>query len=914
MAIKKNVQKLAEDLNIDLSAFHVCLNGVRRGQSTRIKINVQMCYRRYRSKQHVRSGKELLYKETIAHLVYLETSDRKTIAKLKKAKFKIQKAKKGWRYRFASSDTNKIGQVAETLRWLTGGIIEYKFFAGRFKHQSLPALIIPAKNLVKGLYLPVRRGREIFYDEISNIKINQKKMTVYDLEVEKTHNFVANGIVVHNSIYKFRGASISNILHFKNDYPEAELVTLAENYRSAQNILDKAYSLIVNNNPDRLEEKLKISKKLSAKDQAAGVGLIEEITGRSGEEEARLVAEKILELKAEDEKRGDSSWNDFAILIRSNAEADDFILTLERRGVPYQFLASRGLYRAAIVLDIVSYLKLLDNYHENQAAFRVLNLPLWEIATEDIVKMTHLAKKKSHSLFEILKQCRATGVSEKSAQKIDNLLSLIGKHAESARRVSVAKIIYAFLNDSGYLRDLVKRNDKGEGEARRQIMFLKQFYDYVSRFETSREEKLVKHFLEHFNFVLESGEEGSLEQDFESGPEAVKIMTAHSAKGLEFRYVFIVNLVEMRFPSIGRSDPIELPEGLIKEILPEGDSHLQEERRLFYVAMTRAKEGIFFAHADSYGGSRKRKPSRFLGEIQLGVSAPTAAEDEIAILPPPPASFASASAISAPPAHFSYTQLKAFETCPCQYRFAHILHIPVQGSAGFSFGKTMHLALQRFYGQIINLNSANQGDLFAPAPAEAASASGSEGKIKAPSLETLLSFYEEAWIEDWYRDQKQKEEYRAKGRRALKEFYEKAEWTVPKFLEAGFHLEIGGFKLRGQIDRIDSLPDGSVEVIDYKTGNPKKEDKLNLDDKEQLLIYQLAVQEALGERPSLLSFYYLDDNTKVSFLGKKEELEKIKLKIVRNIEAIQKFDFPPNPSPHNCGYCDFKFICEQARL
>jgi len=707
------------------------------------------------------------------------------------------------------------------------------------------------------------------------------------------------------AIYKFRGASVSNILHFKNDFSKAELVTLVENYRSKQNILDKAYTLIKNNNPDRLEEKLKIDKRLIAKN--AGEGEIEEIFGRSGEEEAKLVAEKIAAIKNESEKKGNAIfWNDFAILIRSNAESEYFMSALERIGVPYQFLASTGLFRENLILDIIAYLKLLDNYHENSALFRILNMKLWGVETSEIIKITHHAKKKTWSIFETLKQSRAIGVSEENAQKIDKFLALVEKHTQIGRTAPVSGVIYAFLNESGYLKELVSKNDKREAEAAKQIMFLKQFYDTILKFEQSHADKLIKNYLDYYNYVLESGEEGALEKNFDTGPESVKILTIHGAKGLEFKYVFIVNLVEQKFPSVSRSDAIELPEKLVKEILPEGDVHIQEERRLFYVAITRAKEGLYFSRALNYGGVKKRKPSRFLLEIGLGKIAKQNEEflKEI-IIPKKEMALTVGHEI---PSHFSFTQLKAFEICPYQYSLAHILKIPTKGNASFSFGRSLHLTMQKFYERIINLNSSIQVSLFNQ------SKSKIKNKIIAPPMEDLLDIYEESWVDEWFQSKEQKESYFTKGKKIIREYYEKQDWTIPKFLEAGFHLKIGDYKIKGQIDRIDILPDGSAELIDYKSGRPKKLEDLKWEDKEQLFIYQLASLRSLSEKPSLLSFYYLDNNTKVSFLGKEKDLVKLEEKIIKNIESIKQSDFLPNPSIFNCGHCDFKEICEYAKL
>ncbi len=739
-----------------------------------------------------------------------------------------------------------------------------------------------------------KKFKYILVDEFQDTNLAQYELIKFLAEPDQNLTVVGDD---DQSIYKFRGASISNILHFKNDYPRAALVTLIKNYRSCQEILDKAYILISNNNPDRLEEKLKINKKLIALE---GGGLIEEIHARTGEEEAKKIAERIVELKEADDKH---NWNDFSILIRSNSAADSFMFAFNRMGIPYQFLASAGLYHQEIVLDIIAYLKLLDNYHENPATFRILNMKLWGITTPDLVKINHQAKKKSWSIYETMKHAAIIGVAGENCKKIDKIISLIEKHASLARIESVGKVVLNFLQDSGYLKNLISKSNGGDGEAIRQIGFLREFFNTIVKFEQSNSEKLVKHYLAHLGYILESGEEGSLKDMIDEGPESVKIMTVHGAKGLEFKYVFIVNLVEQKFPTQNRNEAIELPEALVKEVLPEGDIHLQEERRLFYVAMTRAKKGLFFSYADFYDTNvRKRKPSRFLNEIDLALKQVEENEPE-QVFTNTETKKDNDFNLSLPK-HFSFTQLRAFETCPYQYRFAHILQIPTKGNASFSFGRTMHLTLQKFYDQVIRLNSATQGDLFA--------STKSEIRSTKPTREELLGYYDLSWVDEWYENKKQKEMFYEKGKKILNIFYEKTEQVVPKVLEVGFHIKIGDYSLRGQIDRIDPMPNESVEIIDYKTGQPKNLEDLTLDDKEQLLLYQIAATESLREKPALLSFYYLDNNQKVSFIGAPNDLQKVKDKILKNIDSIKNSDFPAKPSEHNCRHCDFKDICEYA--
>jgi len=193
---------------------------------------------------------------------------------------------------------------------------------------------------------------------------------------------------------------------------------------------------------------------------------------------------------------------------------------------------------------------------------------------------------------------------------------------------------------------------------------------------------------------MESGEQGKLSFNVEQGPDMLRVMTVHAAKGLEFKYVFIVNLVDKKFPVIERKEPIEIPLALVKDIIPQGNVHLEEERRLFYVGMTRAKKGLFFTSAENYGGEKKKKLSRFLTELGYSQKEKNRV-DEIKPIEKIAQSLSSRKTLSLP-LFFSFTQLRAFENCPLQYKFAHLLRILARVRATFSYGKTIHNTLFEF--------------------------------------------------------------------------------------------------------------------------------------------------------------------------------------------------------------------------
>lgn len=259
---------------------------------------------------------------------------------------------------------------------------------------------------------------------------------------------------------------------------------------------------------------------------------------------------------------------------------------------------------------------------------------------------------------------------------------------------------------------------------------------------------------------------------------------------------------------------------------------------------------------------------------------------------------------------FSFSQIKTYQTCPYKYKFQHVLKLPTQGKHYFSFGSSVHNTLQKFYQRIQGLNVVKQYSLF-----ESLIEKGSaDSIIKVPSLEELLALYDTSFIPEWYQDIRQREEYYKKGKDILRIFYasQEGKWTIPTHVESGFKVTMGDVLLRGRIDRIDQLPDGTLEIIDYKTGHVKE--TLTSEDKEQLFIYQIAA-EALPEygrlgKISKLTFYYLNENIQTSFVGNNAELEELRGKFARAVEGIHSGNFTATPSVSVCTYCDFRDICE----
>ena len=667
------------------------------------------------------------------------------------------------------------------------------------------------------------------------------------------------------SIYKFRGASVSNILKFKADFPKLEEITLTENYRSVKEILDTAYRFIQQNNPDRLEIQLQIDKQLKPNSTQPGEVAVLEAPDLLSELQA--VVKKILELKTDQ-----NTWNDFAILLRSNKAAEQLLPVLENARIPHTFVASTGLYNKPIILDILAYLHLLDNVHDSFSLYRVLSIGLFQLSIHDIASLLEHSRKKTLTLYQGLEQLTiGTTISPEGKKHIELLLNLLHKHHLASQTRSVGEVAVEIIKDLA----LAKRVEADTIENAENRELVEQFYKKICTFEEQHADKSLHNFLTQLQLEQEAGDEGKINFNPDLGPESLKVMTVHGSKGLEFENVFVINMVDKRFPTVPKKDTIEIPKTLIKDILPEGDFHLQEERRLFYVAVTRAKRNLFFTWSRDYGGKTAKKPSQFLVEAGLVPSEKVSQATGKVVFNQP--SHKTVEVFKILPERFSYSQLKDFETCPLKYKYQYYLKLPVPGSQYLSFGNTVHKVFEEYLKIFKYSAEFSQQDLFGK----------SKQAVSLPEFSVLEKLYQKNWIEEWYKDKKQRDQYYVQGLEMLKKFYDYSLRALPspRYIEQSFILFIEKYRLVGRIDRADSTPDGLL-IYDYKTGKlPKKTEKRDLD---QLYIYQWAAQEHLKEKVGGLKYWYL--NSAEQFLeeplASPEELIKLKSELHNLMDKI----------------------------
>ena len=719
------------------------------------------------------------------------------------------------------------------------------------------------------------RFKYVLVDEFQDTNYAQNILVNLLAGIQKNLTVVADD---DQAIYRWRGAAISNVIQFRKTHPQAKLITLVQNYRSTQEILDRAYNLIQHNNPDRLEVAEKIDKKLISVRKIKGEP-VELLHLDRVENEADAVAKKISELKTQNPEL---SWKDFAILVRANSHADPFVKALLHRGVPHPFLWPLQLFSQPEVKDLIAYLRVLRDFTDDTSFYRVLAMSLWHIPSRDIVEISFTAKKQHISLFEI---------AEKSAQQ--NILvvtNLIQKHLQMVNTHTAGEILYDFLQESGLLKAMLDYLPPVDDK---QAANISKFFNKLKGFESTHEDASVSSVMDWIELAMQLGESPLAAETDWSGHDAVNILTVHSAKGLEFKIVFVVNLVSLRFPSTDKKEPIPIPEKLIKEILPSGDFHMQEERRLFYVGMTRAGDKLFLTAADFYGDSRReKKTSPFVSEaLGKGYRDQVLGSSQISLLDwkpvektqkEPPRTYH-----LEPITYLSYSQIQTFLDCPLHYKAKYVLKLSTPPTASQSFGISVHLALKDFYTD--------------------------------PSQD-LLQLYTKNWVSEGYESKQHEKLFFAKGKKFLTQYlqteYNPKIKTImqEQMFVAPLKWQDRFIKIGGKIDRVDERPDGSIEIVDYKTGAKSLTQK-EADDNLQLSFYSLAASlvksPPFGKNPEdvKLTLYYFDEQKHVSTRRTAEQLEEAVKQIFDIADQITASDFKCSGSMF-CKNCEFKMLCD----
>jgi DNA helicase-2/ATP-dependent DNA helicase PcrA len=694
------------------------------------------------------------------------------------------------------------------------------------------------------------------------------------------------------SIYRFRGAKVENLMGFVQAFPGAQVIVLQQNYRSRQRILDLAYRLIRHNDPHRLEAALGYDKRLDSARE--GEGVVEHRHFATADDEAETVAAEISEAVA----AGTLRPRDFAILARMHLGLDPFAQALHQRGVRFRRVSMRGLYARPEVQLCLNVLRTLADPSDPTPAYLVLGHSLFGADAVDIARLGATARRRNRDFMKLAAETLGAG-DDLAAETSAALARWLALHADLARTAlsrPTSEVLYAFITDSGLLESLTAREDL---EALESVQNLHKLFGIVTRVGPLLQADRVDHFIRHLDLLIDMGDDPAV-AEIDADEDAVHLLTAHNAKGLEFPVVYMAQLVESRFPQNPRGETLPFPPEL-RHGDPDGkDGHYREERRLFYVGMTRAKDRLVLCHAAGYGGQRTLKTSRFVAEALMLTAAPkgpppaTALESIARFAPAPaPAGLAPAPLADDHPLTLSHSQIDDWLTCPLKYRFAHVANVPLGNDPRAMYGIAVHHALRIYH----------------------------QHRLKGLPIdaEAVVAAFEGGWSSEGFYSREHEERRLEEGREALRRFVAREDrQPVPLAVERTFRFRVGPNTVEGRWDRIDERP-GGIVLVDYKTAEiddaPQATKRAQESVREgQLGLYALAYREMYAAVPAAAELHFVGPGTVGAAAVKNESLEKAADRVFDAGKGIRAGRFEPTPSQRVCAFCPYSRFCAHSAI
>jgi DNA helicase-2/ATP-dependent DNA helicase PcrA len=763
------------------------------------------------------------------------------------------------------------------------------------------------------------RFRYILVDEFQDT--NRAQSELVSILAEPHRNVIVVGDD-DQSIYKFRGAAISNILGFRDRYRAARTVILRRNYRSLAPILDASYRLIRFNDPDRLEVRAGISKRLRPErvpDDPLPVRL--EAFATRAEECDWMAAEVARRIAAGARPR------DFAVLIRANSDADAILRSLNLAAIPWRFSGTSGLYARPEVRVLLAFLRAVADPSSSVDVYGLASSEIYGLGGEDLTSIATTARRRNRSLWDVLEELdRQPGilrVSVETRTAVTRLVADLRSFGALAHERSAGEVLYAFLRGTGTLARLAATDTVAAEEALRNIA---RFFDIVRSQSSLLADDRAIFVAGHLQTLIEAGDDPPT-ADLDPDADAVAVLTVHKAKGLEFPVVFMPGLVVGRFPTPSRRESLSLPLALVNETLPEGDFQLQEERRLFYVGMTRACDELILSHAADYGGGIARRLSPFVLEALdlpaaqasagLAAAAGRPALERLAAFDAAEGSPATARGPIDEPLILSFGAIDAYLSCPAKYRYGHVLRLPVPPHHAMIYGSALHKAVQEFHRR--------------------------HARGEVMSEEELVASFELAWSNEGFLTREHEEARLATGRDALRRFRSEQLLpgaVIPAYVEREFSFSLDGNRIRGRWDRVDIEPDESllatddpaiqhadtvsptlgltgrerVTITDYKSSDVRDPVKARqrTRDSLQLQIYAMGYEAMTGRLPDRLQLHFLDSGLVGSVGVDPKRLARARRTIATAAAGIRAREYTATPDRTTCSYCPFRAICPSS--
>ena len=738
-----------------------------------------------------------------------------------------------------------------------------------------------------------QRFRHILVDEFQDTNIAQLEL-LYLLAGERRNVFVVGDDA--QAIYRFRGASFGSFTLFLERFAAVRRgcdsthfhISLTENYRSTPNILRVATQVIGMNAASKT-----FPKKLLEATRKEGERIrIAELASPS--DEAHWVAVELQRLHGTGHP-----WRDFAVLYRQHAHRDELVEELVRRRIPF-VISNLSILDHPLVKDVLAYLRMIATPFDSIACARVLSAPAWKLEARDLVRLAErAAKKRGTALYDVLQAPQSELPFEGSNFALQELLQFLAEQRKSLKRRTAAEI----------LSDLIEWLEIPNRATARDRKYVNQLVRFVKDWGPKSDTRGLPEFLEYLDFFEQAN--GTISLDDDSPGDAVRLMTVHAAKGLEFPHVFLLRVNPRAFPAGERPRVFEFPERLMKEELPEGDFHIQEERRLFYVALTRAKDRLTVSMITDKRGRISPFIEDMLMEpgikrkdiLQIAPKLPEAlrkdekkkahATEDASLFPVSaglPKIFSQIAdwaeefhPRSPEPLSLSPSAVENYRKCPQRYLFGYLWSLKEGPKASLSFGSIMHTTIKRFLGELRKGN-------------------------KLP-FEDVQRIFEMEWRSAGFEDEYQEAEYKKDGLEQLRAFHATMTAAPPQIAEQEKSFELpleNNVIITGRMDQVNSLGGDKVEIVDYKTGKPRKEADAKKD--LQLSLYALAAKEIFDWNPVRLVFHYLQDNQTQVTTRDSKQLDEAEAIVQETAEDIRAREFPAKLG-FGCRSCAYKPIC-----
>ena len=736
------------------------------------------------------------------------------------------------------------------------------------------------------------RYRYILVDEFQDTNIAQLRLL--ELLINDAKNIFAVGDN-DQAIYRFRGASFGSFKLFLERFAgwcEGQdstkfRISLTENYRSTPNILRVATQVIGQNtvSADFPKKLLTPSKPEGEKIRIVELAI--------PEDEARWVAGELQRIH-----KAGRRWREFAVLYRAHNHRDDLVGELARRKIP--FVISRlSILEHPLVKDVLAYLRLIATPYDDIAIARVLAAPAWQLAPADLVRFAERARKERTRIYDVLQSQQPPLPFDPSHSALTDLLAFTTALRKTMKRRDARHI----------LADLFEWLEVYQRAPEQDRDYLKRLAEFVKEWEDKSDTRKLPEFIEYLDYFEQANGAVCLQDD--APGDAVRLMTVHGAKGLEFSHVFVLRVNKNKFPQPERPHVFEFPAALMKEGAPEEQFHNQEERRLFYVALTRAEDRLTITALSE----KKGKVPPFVEDILMEPRisrrdvlqlAPKPAANAVNGPQPAAATAATGSLFDPPvdrpkifsriaewaetflpappePLELNPSAVDSYRRCPQKYLFTYLWSLQEGAKATLTFGRVMHSTIRRVMAEFKKGN-------------------------RLP-FEEVQHLFETEWSAAGFEDDYQEGEYRKDGLEQLRALHHAVLQETPEILELEktFTLPVeNNVVLKGRIDQINSLGRSDVEIVDYKTGKAKKEAEARRD--LQLSIYAIAAKEIFELNPARLVFHYLQDNSRQETARSAKQLEEAQ-EIVQEVAAdIRARSFPAKEG-FICRSCAYRPIC-----